>query len=317
MPDEWDASIKRLFREHPQDYVSWLVAGAIYLGTVSGELKNRTRRADQLLTMAKAGKESLLHIEVQSVEDREIEHRLLEYNLLAMLTYHKPVLSCLLLLRPMASVPVPPLVEAAFDEIEVWRFHYRVVKLWEVPADDLVRSGLMGLLPLAPLAQSGTELETLTTVVAELYTAGEYELLSLTRVIAGLVMKQPTQQEMLRRMFAMYKDILEDSWVYQEILREGQEKGLNQGLEKGLSQGLNQGLSLGEQRALLAIIQKRFPDIVSFVRQQISRMTDTNLLESLIADVSVAQTDQEALEVLSVLKGNGHTNGKQRESEAT
>lgn len=305
MPDEWDDSIKRLFREHPQDYVSWLAAGAIYLGTVSGELKNRTRRTDQLLNMAKADKESLLHIEVQSVEDREIEHRLLEYNMMAMLTYHKPVISCLLLLRPMAYIPVSPLVKAAFDEIEVWRFHYRVVKLWEVPADELVRSGLMGLLPLAPLAQGGTELEALTTVVAELYTAGEYELLSLTRVIAGLVMKLPTQQEMLRRMFAMYRDTLEDSWVYQEILREGQEKGLNQ------------GLSLGEQRALLAIIQKRFPDIVPFVRQQISGMTDTNLLESLIADISVAQTSQEALEVLSVLNNNGRTNGKQGESEAS
>ena len=101
----------------------------------------------------------------------------------------------------------------------------------------------------------------------------------------------------------MYRDILEDSWVYQEILKEGLEKGVNQGLE--------QGLANGEQRAFLAIIQKRFPDIVPFVRQQISGVTDTNLLESLIAEVSVVQTSQEALEVLSVLKGNGHTNGKQ------
>ena len=68
---------------------------------------------------------------------------------------------------------------------------------------------------------------------------------------------------------------------------------------------------------MLAIIQKRFPDIVPFVRQQISGVADTNLLESLIADVSVAQTSQEALEVLSVLNGNGHTNGKQGESEAS
>lgn len=110
-------------------------------------------------------------------------------------------------------------------------------------------------------------------------------------------MKQPTQQEMLMSMFAMYRDILEDSWVYQEILKEGLDKG--------------------EQRVLLAILQKRFPDIVPFVRQRISGITDTNLLESLIADVSVAQTSQEALEVLSVLNSNGQTNSKKRESEAS
>ena len=124
----------------------------------------------------------------------------------------------------------------------------------------------------------------------------------------------------------MYRDTLEDSWVYQKILREGHEKGLSQGLEKGLSQGLekglsqglekglSQGLALGEQRALLAIIQKRFPEIVPSVRQRISGVTDTNLLENLIADVSVAQTAQEALEVLSALKGNGHRNGREEET---
>jgi predicted transposase YdaD len=305
MPDEWDDSIKRLFREHPQDFVSWLEAGAIYLGTVSGELKNRTRRTDQLLKVAKAGRQGLQHIEVQSREDRDIEHRLLEYNLLAMLTYDLPVISYLILLRPMAYVPVSPLIQLVFDEIETWRFHYRVIKLWEIPAEHLVHSGLIGVLPLVPLVQGGTEMEALTTVVNELYAAGEYELLSLTRLIAGLVMKQPAQQDMLRRMFAMYRDIIEESWVYQEILKEGLEKGENQ------------GLALGEQRALLAIIQKRFPDIVQTVRQQISGVTDATLLESLIADVSVAQTSQEALKVLSVLNRNGHTNGTQGESDAS
>jgi predicted transposase YdaD len=309
MPDEWDDSIKRLFREHPQDFVSWLEAGAIYLGTVSGELKNRTRRTDQLLKVAKAGRQGLQHIEVQSREDRDIEHRLLEYNLMAMLTYDLPVISYLILLRPMAYVPVSPLITLVFDEIETWRFHYRVIKLWEIPAEHLVRSGLTGVLPLVPLVHGGTEMEALTTVVNELYAAGEYELLSLTRLIAGLVMKQPMQQDMLRRMFAMYRDIIEESWVYQEILREGMEKGADQGLSQGLERGLNQGLALGEQRALLAIIQKRFPDVEQVVRQLISKVTDPNLLESLIADVSVAQTSQEALEVLSVL--DGHTNGRQ------
>ncbi len=113
----------------------------------------------------------------------------------------------------------------------------------------------------------------------------------------------------------MNKNFLEDSWVYQKILNEGLEKGLNQGMEEGLEKGLNQGLekglnqglSLGEQRALLTIIRKRFPDIAQTASQQISGVTDTNLLESLIAEVSVAQTLQEALEVLNLLNDDGQT----------
>ncbi len=200
MADEWDDSIKRLFREHPQDFVTWLVDGATFLDTVSGELKYRTRRTDELLRITRNGKESLLHIEAQSKEDKDIEDRLLEYNLLATLTYHKPVISCLILLRPVADAPKSPLVKAAFDQIECWRFHFMVIKLWEIPAEELVTSRLIGLLPLVPLTVGGTEQEALTTVVTELYAAGEYILLSLAKLIAGLKMRQPEQQALLERM---------------------------------------------------------------------------------------------------------------------
>jgi hypothetical protein len=50
MADQWDDSIKRLFRDHPQDYVSWLMEGALFRGMVSGELKNRTHRHDSRLS---------------------------------------------------------------------------------------------------------------------------------------------------------------------------------------------------------------------------------------------------------------------------
>ncbi len=68
-----------------------------------------------------------------------------------------------------------------------------------------------------------------------------------------------------------------------------------------MQKGLEEGLSQGEQRALLAIVQKRFPDILTSAQQLISKVTDTSQLENLIADLSVAQTSQEALKVLRSL----------------
>ena len=147
-----------------------------------------------------------------------------------------------------------------------------MVKLWEESAFELVRSGLTGVFPLIPLTNGGTEQEALTTVVAELYAAHEYELFSLSRLIAGMDMKQPAQQEMLRRMFAMYRDVLEESWVYQEILREGREKGLTE----GLNQGLERGWSFGERRALLTIIEKRFPELLQTFKGRIESVSDTS-----------------------------------------
>jgi len=202
------------------------------------------------------------------------------------LTYEKPVLSWLILLRPMPEAPHSPLVSALFDEIEAWRFSYVIMKLWEISAEKLLRTGLIGLLPLLPLTNGGTEQEWLATTIATLYAADEYELLSLTKLLAGLVMKRKDQQELLERLFAMYKDIVEESWVYQQIV------------QRGLEKGLEQGLGLGEQRALLAIIQRRFPDILKTARGLINGITDADQLEKLVGEVSVAQNAQDVLHIL-------------------
>ena len=247
-------------------------------------------------------KEGLLHVEIQSEDDQRIVTRLLEYNLLATLTYEKPVLSWLILLRPMPEAPHSPLISALFDEMEVWRFSYAIMKVWEISADELLQTGLIGLLPLLPLTNGGTEPERLATTIATLYAADEYELLSLTKLLAGLVMKHKSQQDLLERLFAMYKDIVEESWVYQQIVQRGLEKGLEQGLEKGLEQGLEKGLEkglgLGEQRALVAIIQRRFPDIVPTAKELIDGITDADTLEKLVGEVSVAQNAQDVLHIL-------------------
>lgn len=235
-------------------------------------------------------KEGLLHVEIQSEDDQHIVTRLLEYNLLATLTYEKPVLSWLILLRPMPEAPHSPLISALFDEMEVWRFSYAIMKVWEISADELLQTGLIGLLPLLPLTNGGTEPERLATTIATLYAADEYELLSLTKLLAGLVMKHKSQQDLLERLFAMYKDIVEESWVYQQIVQRGLEKGLEQGLEKGLG--------LGEQRALVAIIQRRFPDIVPTAKELIDGITDADTLEKLVGEVSVAQNAQDVLHIL-------------------
>ncbi|MGI9061966.1 MAG: hypothetical protein ACR2H5_25710 [Ktedonobacteraceae bacterium] len=75
----------------------------------------------------------------------------------------------------------------------------------------------------------------------------------------------------------MYKDIVEESWVYQQIV------------QRGLEQGLEKGLGLGEQRALVAIIQRRFPAIVQTAKELIDGITDADTLEKLVGEVSVAQ----------------------------
>jgi hypothetical protein len=67
-------------------------------------------------------------------------------------------------------------------------------------------------------------------------------------------------------------DIIEDSWLYQEVT------------EKTLQKGIQQGI----QRATLRIITRRFPELEAFAREIIEKISDTNQLELLTSELSIA-----------------------------
>jgi predicted transposase YdaD len=177
-------------------------------------------------------------------------------------------------------------VSRFFNLYETHRFHFRVIKLWEIPAKDLLQSGLIGLLPLIPLTQGGTEEDTLTTTAAELYVAKEYDLLALAKVIAGLRMRNKMDQETLERMFRMYQDIIQESWVYQHIIEQGMEKGLEQGIEKGMRQ------------TLINYIEARFPVMLALAKEQTSVINDAEVLQRVTTKLFTLQTSGEVEEYL-------------------
>ena len=76
----WDKRMKRLFWQSPQDYVQWLLPGAIFVSNLSAELENETLYADLLFEVLLQGVTILLHIEFQRNRDAQMPERLWEYN---------------------------------------------------------------------------------------------------------------------------------------------------------------------------------------------------------------------------------------------
>ncbi len=139
----------------------------------------------------------------------------------------------------------------------------------------------MGLLPLVPLAKDGGQHEIIDEVATKLVTAQEYNLLEYALRFASLIYKEGSDHEWLNRRFAMYRDILEDSWVVQEERREGELRGLH--------------------LAVLDVIQVRFPEIVSYAKKQVDGIEDTEILRRLNVKMSTVQTAEEALQYLITL----------------
>jgi len=286
MPKPWDDTMKRLIRAHPQHFVSWVLKGAIYKAALSIELKNWTRETDFLLDVIQNERQMLVHMEFQSREDEDMAQRLLEYNVLATREHGRPVLSCVIYLRKDSKIAESPLIWELPNGQKVLYFHFIVIKLWDITADELIQTNLTGLLPLVPLTKDGGQYEVIDEVATKLAAAKEYNLLEYARRFASLVFKEGSDHEWLNRRFAVYKDILEDSWVVQEQRREGELRGLH--------------------LAVQDVIQARFPEILPFVKKQMDGIEDTEVLRRLNVKMSMAQTAEEALQYLFTV-GNEKT----------
>jgi predicted transposase YdaD len=284
---DWDDKLKRLFTAIPQDLVSWLMPGAIFLERVSLELKTltKTRHADILLKMRVDGKTALLHVEVQKCIEAEMPIRVWEYNVAATLEHRCPAYSFVIYLMPDGNKEVPKasLTWGLPERGQVHAFQYTNIELWTRSVEALWEPGLLGILPLALLAADGMRYEVCEAICERVKVNSD--LLSLTLTLATMVFTSQADQRWLRRMMDMFEDIVRDTWFYQHILE--------QGLEQGRAQEREQ--ALGEIRLiLLDMVRVRFPDVTGLAQQRANAMHDTTLLRQVIRQMMLASTAEEA-----------------------
>jgi hypothetical protein len=152
-------------------------------------------------------------------------------------------------------------------------------------ASAILAQDWVGLFPLLPLTKGGKEPEVVKTMVDRLGEVREFDLLAVAHLLGGLVFKG-TEREAFRKRFSMFQDILEESWVYQEIIE--------QGLEKGRAEGSVQG----QRQALMDFLQTRFPELLVLATQQTNSIKNAEVLRTLSTKLFAAQTAEEARQIL-------------------
>jgi len=292
--------MKRLLSEAPQDFVDWLLTGAIFIGIVSNELDPETDPiyTDLLFEVTLLGEPMFLHVEFQRRRDAKMAERLWVCNQKATLQYNCSVWSVVIYLKEDGNVPSSPLLKELPNGQGVHRFDFGIIKLWEQSTAEFERMGLLGLLPLLPLTHEGARREVVERTITKLAAAEEQprqELLALTYGLASLAFENEADQEWLRRRFAMLYDMLRDTPAFQDIMKEGRQEGLEQGLERGREEGREEGREALRQ-ALLAIVQARFPSprMIRQAKGQAAIIDDPAVLQDLIVKVSLAESAEEA-----------------------
>ncbi|HVB24192.1 MAG TPA: hypothetical protein VNG51_19800 [Ktedonobacteraceae bacterium] len=307
MPGKWDTSTKRLVNTRPEDFIRWLIPGAQFTGTVEAKslnLNNREIEADNLHQMTVNGIACMIHIEFQSYADEHMAERMWEYNAMATWTYHRPTDSFVIYLKrckvsePFFGWKFPPAKT-------VHTFHFNVIKLWEVPFEDIQQAGLLGLLPLIMLARGGKNRKVVEKAITTIETVEDgdaRDLLSLTYIFASLAFVKATDRQWLKRRFGMFEDALKDSWAYQEIWQEGKQEGKQEGLQEGLQQGIQQErlANLQRQRNMLEyLVQKDFPALIEMAKERGNAPNEPDVVQDIIFKLLRAETEAEARQILS------------------
>ena len=97
------------------------------------------------------------HVEFQAQKDTGLPRRCFEYNSRLILHYGAAVLTTVLYLLPGADEDVPDAFRLYVGDWLVYEWRFDVVRLWEIDAQDALRSGEAGPLALVPLLRGGDE----------------------------------------------------------------------------------------------------------------------------------------------------------------
>ncbi len=247
-----DNLCKRLAEEYPAQFAHWLFGTRGKVKVEKTELSREPIRADMVIFSS--AENETLHTEFQTTRKSQVALplRFLDYYVgLKRKNQKRRVRQVLVVLKPTEK-EIPDRYE---DECTTHR--YTVVKMWEQdPTEFLPREGL---LPLATLcrAESGEELlQAVATGIEQIKgRARQGEALNSARVLAGLRYNKKLVYQILKE-----NNMLEESVVYQDILRKGRKQGVQQGAEQEV------------RKVALRLLERRFGKLSRTAQQKIERL---------------------------------------------
>lgn len=291
---EWDTNFKRLFLKHPEDYARWL-AEAELIEELNPHLPSRKQDADALLRAWRKGRKILIHIECQRrVERTKTAERIWDYNTQATTKYKLPTLSFVLYLKREERVAESPYeIKASEDEV-IHSFYFQSVELYNVSTEELKEHGGLGFLPFLPLTRDGARREVVEDVIHEIAQlpnpTDRDDLFGISLAFASLAFKQEENQFWLARRFAMLDDILNET----PFVKFLEERGEKRGEERGEKRGEERGREAAFKQTLHSILTARFPELLALAQEQVEHIKDSDHLNLLIVQISVARTAEEA-----------------------
>lgn len=282
----FDASTKYLFEEYAADW-TWLIGvdPEIPVDVLNSDLSTVSAAADRVF-LIRDEQPWIMHIEIQSSSDSNLDQRIMLYNSLLLDRHKTEVRSVVVLLHPRADSPRfnGHLTRHYSNGDPYFTFHYLPIRLWQMKPEELMQGGI-GLVPLVPLTNvSESELPVLldqirTRLKNEVEPEQIPKIWTALYVLAGL----RWSGVIVNRLFQGATFVRESS-TFQLIFGEGRQEGLEEGLEKGREEVLE--MACRACRATILSLGSRFLGEPSeTVRGKLSAVADINALHSVASQI--------------------------------
>lgn len=295
-----DIGSKKLISLAPTAWVRWLLQDDTVevIDMLAADLQWVSRETDALLRVYSPVHGGFLVLnEIQLRPDRNIGRRVAAYAALAHDRYQVPVV-------PVVVNILPPADESAL----VTRFEYeflglvarqdfRLLNLWEVPAELALQQSLLPLLPFIPILKGGDEIARIERALSLLRTSPEIsQLETLLAFFASFVL----ETDLVHRIMRWDMTVLRESPWYLEILQEGRLEGLQEGLEEGRNEGRNEGLEEGRNKgqreaflqSVLGMLNHRFGPLPDDLTQALGQLQSHELQPLINVAIDITTLDE-------------------------
>ena len=296
MSKPFDATTRQLIELGPADWLAFLgisVADPNRVTVIDSNLSTFTAEADKVIRIEDPSPWIEL-IELQASRNVRLDQRSHVYSTLLRWRHQLPVRTSLVLLRPAADGPeLTGKLEQRYPNGDVYNtFLYDVVRVWEQPVQVVLACGLT-VLPLAPVSKVLTEdvPEVLLAISKRLERETSPEqaaaLWGATRILMGLRYEEARVDAIIQGVTNMLYGIhgIEESTVYQGLLRRGRSEGHAEGRSEGEAMGLVEGM----REALMRLGRRKFGPPSAEAEIQLTALGDLDRLRSLhdrVLDVS-------------------------------
>ncbi len=295
---QYDNTLKALFGEEADQIIPYLLPGVEFAGSLRDEERNieinrSMLKADLVHRIYYMRLLTILNLELQTKDDPGLLLRMLQYHL-ALYEKHKlPVISVILYLFQTA-VKLPPYQLMCLDETLV-SFHYKVICLWELDAQPVVKNHILSLYTLLP-GMRGANADLLKQALEEIVKSYSRQQIGSHLLRFHRIMwrsKTMSYQEKLE-----IQDTLDTQYQFDEFIDEN--PVVLERVTCGEARGEARGEIKGLQGSISRILQVRFPTLASTpqVQQAVTGVQDVEKLNQLEWDLLLASDEQVAIRLL-------------------